>query len=352
MATKQPPLHDIEVRGFASDNYAGVHPEVLAAIAGANGGHQTSYGEDVYTERLADVIRDHFGTSATAYPVFNGTGANVIALQACATRWGAVICTQSAHIHTDECGAPEKVAGLKLLPIPTPEGKLTPELIDVEARGFRDEHRAQPQVVSITQSTELGTAYSIAEIRAICEHAHSLDMMVHLDGARLCNAAATLGVGLSDLTVESGVDIVSLGGTKNGAMLAEAVVVLNPRLDPGMRYLRKSAMQLGSKMRFASAQLLALYDGHLWLRNATHANAMATRLADAIASIDGLRVTHQVQANAVFAVLPAEVTARLQKRFRFYVWDEATGEVRWMTSFDTAETDIDAFAAAIAEEMA
>ncbi len=346
-------MHDLHSRGFASDNYSGVHPDVLAAIGAANGGHQTAYGEDEYTERLRVVMRGHFGEQATVYPVFNGTGANVTALQAATTRWASVVCSSTAHIHVDECGAPEKIAGLKLLTVPTADGKLTPEHIDRAAHGwFGDEHRAQPQVVSITQTTELGTAYSIDEVKAICDHAHSLNMKVHLDGARISNAAASLGVGLAAFTAEVGVDILSLGGTKNGAMLSEAVVVLNPALDPGMLYIRKSAMQLGSKMRFMSAQLLALYDGDLWSRNAGHANAMATRLADAVSGISGVKVTQAVQANAVLAIIPADVTERLQKRFRFYTWDEATGEVRWMTTFDTTEQDVDDFAAAIAEEMA
>ncbi len=298
-------MHDVHSRGFASDNYSGVHPDVLAAIGAANGGHQTSYGEDEYTERLGEVMRGHFGEQATVYPVFNGTGANVIALQAATTRWASVVCTATAHIHVDEGGAPEKVGGLKLLTVPTQDGKLTPALFEQATRGwFRDEHRAQPQVVSITQTTELGTAYSVDEVRAICDHAHALDMYVHLDGARISNAAASLGVGLGAFTTDVGVDILSLGGTKNGAMLSEAVVVLNPKLDRGMLNVRKSAMQLGSKMRFMSAQLLALYDGDLWQRNASHANAMAARLADAARGIAGVEISQSVQGNCILAVLP------------------------------------------------
>ncbi len=351
ISTSASVLHDVTSRGFASDNYSGIHPEVLEAIAAANGGHQTAYGDDDYTAALQRAFRRHFGPQASAYPVFNGTGANVTGLQALTTRWGAVICAQTAHINVDECGAPEKVAGLKLLTVPTPDGKLTPDLIDREARGFTDEHRAQPQVVSITQSTELGTAYSPDEVRAICDHAHSLGMKVHLDGARISNAAVSLGVEFAEFTTTAGVDILSFGGTKNGLMMAEAVVVLNPDVDLHLKYIRKSAMQLGSKMRFMSAQLLALIEGDLWLRNASHANAMAQRLAGAVLAIPGVRVTQPVQANAVFATLPPHVTARLQEQFRFYVWDEATGEVRWMTTFDTTEADVDSFAAAITLEM-
>lgn len=350
-ATTAPILHDVDSRGFASDNYSGIHPEVLEAIAAATGGHQTSYGDDDYTAALQLAVQRHFGAQATAYPVFNGTGANVVSLQAATTRWGAVICSETAHINVDECGAPEKVSGLKLLTVPTPDGKLTPSLIDREARGFTDEHRAQPQVVSITQSTELGTLYTVEELRAICDHAHALGMLVHLDGARISNAAASLGVRFAEFTTDVGVDILSFGGTKNGLVMAEAVVVINPALDHHLKYIRKSSMQLGSKMRFLSAQLLALIEGDLWLRNATQSNAMAQRLAAAVADIPGVTVTRPVQANAVFAILPAEVTRRLQQQFRFYVWDESTGEVRWMTTFDTTEADIDAFGAAISREM-
>jgi threonine aldolase len=343
--------HDPDVRGFASDNYAGVHPEVLAALALANGGHQVAYGEDEYTAHLQEVFRRHFGPRAEAFPVFNGTGANVVALQSLAQRWGAVICAASAHINVDEGGAPERVGGLKLLTVPTPDGKLTPELIDREAWGFDDEHRAQPQVVSITQTTELGTCYTPDEIRALCDHAHQLGLAVHLDGSRIANAAATLGVPLAAFTTDAGVDILSFGGTKNGLLFGECVVVLSPERVRAMKHLRKLSMQLASKMRFVSVQFEALLAGDLWLRSASHANAMARRLEAAVRTVEGVTVVRPVQANAVFAILPREVSERLQKRYRFYFWDEASGEVRWMCSFDTTEADIDGFAAAIAEEM-
>jgi threonine aldolase len=344
-------LHDSGQRGFASDNYAGVHPEVLDALVAANEGHQIAYGEDVYTERLQHIVREHFGPQAQAFPVFNGTGANVVALQALTRRWEAVICTETAHIHSDEGGAPEKMAGLKLLTVPTPDGKLTPALVDRQAWGFGDEHRAQPAVVSLTQSSELGTCYTPAEVAAVAEHAHERGMRVHLDGARIANAAASLGVPLRAFTTDVGVDVLSFGGTKNGLLAAEAVVVLDPDTVSGVQYLRKTSMQLASKMRFFSAQLVALLEGDLWLRSAQHANAMARRLEAAVRDVPGVMITQPVQANAVFAVLPREVTARLQKRVRFYTWNEHTGEVRWMCSFDTTEEDVDAFAAAIAEEM-
>lgn len=344
--------HDPEIRGFASDNYAGVHPEILEALAVANGGHQISYGEDAYTEHLQEVFRRHFGPAAEVYPVFNGTGANVVALQAMSERWGSVVAASTAHINVDECGAPEKMGGLKLLTVATPDGKLTPELIDQHAWGWGDQHRAQPLVVALTQSTELGTRYTPEEIRAVCDHAHERGMKVFLDGARLSNAAASLGVPFRAFTTDAGVDVVTFGGTKNGLLLGECVVVLNPAAVHGVVYLRKLSMQLASKMRFLSAQFEALLGGDLWHRNAAHSNAMARRLADAVRDIPGVRITQPVQANAVFAVIPPEVAERMQKHFRFYTWDEHTGEVRWMCSFDTAEGDVDAFAVALREEMA
>jgi threonine aldolase len=344
--------HDPDARGFASDNYAGVHPEILAAIAVANGGHQVSYGEDAYTARLQQVMRTHFGPAARTFPVFNGTGANVVALQAMLNRWEAVVCAESAHINVDECGAPEKVAGIKLLTVPAWDGKLTPELIDRQAWGFDDQHRATPRVVSIAQSTEVGTCYTPEEIRAICDHAHDLGMLVYLDGARLANAAATLGVSLREMTTDAGVDVLSLGGTKNGLLFGEAVVVLNANAVRGMAHIRKASMQLGSKMRFLSVQFEALLSGDLWLRSAAHSNAMTQRLYEAVKDLPGLKIQRPVQANQIFAILPPAVTERLQKRFRFYSWDEQTGEVRWMTCFDTTEDDVDAFAVAVAEELA
>jgi len=350
-------LHDTNYRGFASDNYAGVHPEILAAIAEANGGHQIAYGEDVYTARLGEVIKEHFGERAEVFPVFNGTGANVTALTSMLPRWGAVVSAKTAHINTDEGGAPERISGLKLLTVETPDGKLTPELIDLEAWGWGDEHRAQPLAISITQTTELGTLYTPDEIRAITDHAHSLGMTVHMDGARISNAAAALGVPLREFTTDAGIDVLSFGGTKNGVLYGEAIVVLNPDAVEGLLFLRKLNMQLASKMRFVSAQLLALLDDDLYLRSAGHANAMAARLRGSLeagistGSITGLLFTRPTQANAVFAILPPGVADELRRDFRFYDWDPATREVRWMTSFDTTEADIDAFVAAITAKL-
>lgn len=351
-------LHDPAVRGFASDNYSGTHPEVLEAIATANGGHQFAYGEDVYTARLGEVVKRHFGDAAEVWPVFNGTGANVVGMQAMLPRWGAVICAATAHIHVDEGGAPEKSAGIKLLPIPTPDGKLTPELIAQEAWGWDDEHRARPSVVYITQSTELGTLYTPEEIESICDYAHERGMLVYMDGARLSNAAAALDLPFRAFTTDVGVDALSFGGTKNGALAAEAIVVLDPGSAPGIIYLRKNQMQLASKMRFVSAQLLALLDGDLYLRNAGRANAMARRLRDGVeagiadGSMPGAGFTQPTEVNAVFATLPEGAADRLRERFRFYDWNASKNEVRWVCSFDTTEEDIDAFLAALREELA
>ena len=346
--------HDPAIRGFASDNYSGIHPDVLSAIAAANGGHQVAYGEDAYTERLQEVFRSHFGDGIQAFPVFNGTGANVTGLQSMLPRWGAVIAASTAHINVDEGGAPEKIGGFKLLTVPTDDGKLTPELVDREAWGWGDEHRAQPLVVSITQSTELGTLYTAEEITALADHAHERGMKLHLDGARISNAAAALDLPLSAFTTDAGVDVLSFGGTKNGAMLGEAIVVLNPEASAGLAYSRKFNMQLSSKMRFVSAQLIALLENDLWLRNAQHANAMAQRLRGEIeagiadGSITGVSFTQPTQSNGVFAMLPDGVADQLRESFRFYDWDAARNEVRWMCGFDTQEEDVDAFVAELA----
>jgi threonine aldolase len=335
---------------FASDNQATVLPEALAAIAAVNHGHVPSYGHDPVTERMEERFREHFGPAARAYPVFNGTAANVLCLEALTQPWEAVICTRSAHLHVDECGAPER-AGRKLLTVEAPDGKLTPEAIAPLIQRVGDEHVSQPRVVSIAQNTELGTLYRPEEIAALADWAHERGLLLHIDGARLANAAAALGVPLRAITTDAGADALSFGGTKNGLLGAEAVVLLRAELGEGFQYRRKQAMQLASKMRYVSAQLDALLTDDLWLRTAAHANAMADRLAAAIAGLDGLRLTQRVEANAVFAILDPAVTARLQQEWPFYVWAEHTGEVRWMTAWDTAPEDVDAFAAAIRAQL-
>ena len=345
-------LHDPDRRTFASDNYAGVLPEVLAAIADANGGHQIAYGEDDYTARLGEVLRAELGERTEVFPVFNGTGANVTALTALLPRWGAVIATGTAHIHTDEGGAPERVSGLKLLVVPGEDGKLTPAAIETEAWGWGDEHRPQPLAVSITQSTELGTVYTPEEVRAVADFAHERGMAVHMDGARIWNAAAALDMPLAAFTAEAGVDVVSLGGTKNGLLGAEAIVVLDPGRVDGLVFLRKLNMQLASKMRFASAQLLALFEDGLGVRTAAHANAMAARLRAGLERIDGVAFSHPTDANAVFAELDLAAADRVREQYRFYDWDRAKRQVRWMCAFDTTEADVDAFVAAVRDALA
>lgn len=345
-------LHDPDARTFASDNYAGVLPEVLEAVAEANGGHQIAYGEDVYTARLGEVVRREFGPRAEVFPVFNGTGANVTGLTAMLPRWGAVVATGTAHIHTDEGGAPERVSGLKLYPVAAEHGKLTTAGIDSEAWGYGDEHRAQPLAVSITQSTELGTVYAPDEVRALADFAHARGMAVHMDGARVWNAAAALDVPLAAFTADAGVDVLSLGGTKNGLMGAEAIVVIDPDRVEGLVYLRKLSMQLASKMRFASAQLLALFEDDLGVRTARHANAMAARLRGALQDVPGLAFSHPTDANALFAELDLDAADRIRRRYRFYDWDRARSQVRWMCAFDTTEADVDAFAATVREALA
>lgn len=345
------------LRRFNSDNYSGVHAEVLTAIAEANSGHAGAYGADPWTERLQEVIHAQFGAGATAYPVFNGTGANVVALSAMLPRWGAVVAPRTAHINVDENGAPERVGGVKLWTVEAPEGKLTPELVDIQAYGWGDQHRAQPLVVSISQATELGTLYTPEEIHALTTHAHERGMRVHLDGSRLANAAAALGVPLRALTTDVGVDVVSLGGTKNGMLMGEAVVVLDAGAVDGVEYVRKLSTQLPSKMRFVSAQLIALYEGDLWWRSASRSNAMAARLRARLASAlaegqaSGLVLTQPTETNAVFAIVPRDVVEPLRERFGFYDWDAARGEVRWMCSFDTTEADVDEFADAIIQAL-
>jgi threonine aldolase len=341
-----------ERRGFASDNNATVHPEVLEAIAAANVGHASGYGHDPLTAAVEDLFRRHFGEQARAFLVFNGSAANVLCMRAACRRWQAVICTDTAHVNVDECGAPEMVAGVKLLIAPEQDGKLTPEAAARLIARVGDEHAVQPGLLTISQSTELGTVYTLSELQALVELAHGHGLLVHVDGARLSNAAAALDLTLGALTTDAGVDLVSFGGTKNGLLGGEAVVVLRPELADNFQFIRKQSLQLASKMRFLAAQFHALLEGDLWLRCASQANAMAAKLAQALDELPGLALTRPVQANAVFARLPAEVTPRLQERFPFYVWDEHTGEVRWMCSWDTTDEDVETFAAAVRQALA
>ncbi|MBU6347570.1 MAG: hypothetical protein KGQ38_03040 [Actinomycetales bacterium] len=339
-------------RGFASDNYAGVHPSILAAITGINDGHEIAYGDDTATARFAELVKEHFGANAVGFPVFNGTGANVIALQAALEQWEAVICTESAHIHVDEGGAPEKMAGIKLWTVQSATGKLTPELIEAQIFDVGVVHRAQVGAVSIAQSTELGTVYSVAEIKALAEVCHKHNLLLHMDGARLSNAAAALGLAFKDFTTDLGVDLVSLGGTKIGALAAEAVIVTNTATEQGAKlqnaipFLRKTSMQLASKMRFASIQLNTLLENgaELAIGNAKHANGLAKLLEGGILEIAKefpvVSLPNPAEANAVFPILPFEVIEKLQQKYRFYVWDQSTGQVRWMCAWDNTEEDV------------
>jgi threonine aldolase len=327
-------------RGFASDNNAGVHPRVLESLRAANEGHVVAYGDDVYTEAAVERLREQFGAQAEVFFVFGGTGANVLALSALTRPHHAVVCAETAHINVDECGAPEHFAGCKLLALATPDGKLRPEQIEPLLARTGDQHHVQPRVVSVSQATELGTVYTVEELTRLAEFAHARGMLLHVDGARIANAAAHLGVTLRELTTDAGADALSFGGTKNGMMYGEAVVFFDRRRAEDFKFVRKQGAQLPSKMRFIAAQFTALLTQDLWLETATHANRMAQLLAAELRQIPQVSITQPVEANAVFALLPRESVARIQQRFFFYVWNEQTFEVRLMCSFDTTEADV------------
>jgi threonine aldolase len=337
------------VKSFASDNYASAHPDVLAAMTQANDGHAVSYGADPWTARALEVLRGHFGEQSQSLLVFNGSGANVVSIRAVCRAWEAVICADTAHVNVDEGGAPERIAGVKLLTIATPDGKLTPGAVRARVTRVGDEHAVQARLVTITQSSEYGTRYAPQEIKALADAAHDLGLMLHVDGSRLSNAAAGLGCGLGDLATEVGVDVLSLGGTKNGMVLGEAVVFLNPALADGAKYLRKQTLQLASKGRFLAAQFVAMFEGDLWRRNAAHANEMAARLAARLAGVPGVQITQRVEANGVFAVMPQGAADAVRARWPFYTWDETKREERLMCSWDTTAEEVDAFADALAE---
>jgi threonine aldolase len=339
------------LRSFASDNNAGIHPEILKAIALVNQGHVVGYGADPYTAIMVNTFREHFGEDAEVFVVFNGTGANTLSLQAMTKSYQAVVCAASAHIYTDECGAPEKFTGCKLIPITTSDGKLTVEMVRHAYHGIGDEHHVQPKVISITQATEMGTVYRPEEIRALASFAHERDLYLHMDGARLANAAAALGQTLRQATRDLGVDVLSFGGTKNGIMGGEAVVFFRPELAQDFLYLRKQSMQLASKMRFISAQLGALLTNDLWLMNAQHSNRMARLLEKELRQIPGVKIFYHVEANGVFVKIPRESIPIIQERYFFYVWQEEESVVRWMCSFDTTEEDVQNFAQFVREAL-
>ena len=334
-------------RGFASDNNAGVHPQIMDAINEVNQGHTIAYGDDPYTLSAAQKLKDVFGESARPFFVFIGTAANVLGLDAVTRPYHSIICAETSHIHQDECGAPERWTGCKILSVESPNGKLGIEGIEKHMYGIGFEHHSQPRVISITQATEMGTVYSLEEIRRISDFAHSRDMLLHMDGARISNAAASLGTGFREMTVEAGVDILSFGGTKNGMMYGEAVLFFRDDLATEFKYLRKQGMQLASKMRFISAQFERYLNEKIWFQNALRANQMAMLLEKEVKEIGGITITQPVESNAVFAILPKEVIPVLQKEYFFYVWNETTGEVRWMCSWDTTEDDVLVFSSLI-----
>ncbi len=330
-------------RGFASDNNAGAHPAVLQAMIEANAGHEIGYGDDYFTAQAVEVIKQHFGNEIEVFFVFTGTGANVLSLKNLTDSYHSIICAETSHINVDECGAPEKFTGCKLLPVETDNGKLTIEKIKKHLHGFGFEHHSQPKVISLTQASELGTVYTPSEIKILADYAHQNKLYLHMDGARLSNAAVSLGIGFKKFTADAGVDVLSFGLTKNGAINAEAVIFFDKELVKNFKYYRKQAMQLGSKMRFMAVQFAALLAGDIWKENAEHANKMAQLLASKISEIPEIKITQKVESNGVFAIVPPEIIPRLQAEFFFYMWDEHLSEVRWMTSFDTTEEDVEQF---------
>ncbi len=327
-------------KGFASDNNSGVHPSIFKAMEAANAGHVVGYGDDFYTQKAIQLFKEKFGTQTEVFFVFNGTGANVLGLTTVTQSFNSIICAKTAHIQEDECGAPEKFTGCKLIPVEPVNGKVTPEAVLPHLKGFDFEHHAQPKVISISQVTEMGTIYQPEEIKTLADLAHKNNMFLHMDGARIANAAAALVMDFREFTVDCGVDILSFGGTKNGMMMGEAVLFFNPKLSELTKYIRKQSMQLYSKMRFVGAQFLAYFENDLWKETASHANKMAKLLEAEVAKIPEIKITQPVTANGVFAIVPKHIIEPLQKRFFFYIWDEINSEVRWMTSFDTTENEI------------
>ena len=338
-------------RGFASDNNSGVHPEILAELKAVNDGHTLGYGHDRYTEMAQDIFRNHFGEFSETYFVFTGTAANVLGISAIARSFNSIVTASTAHLETDECGAPEKFIGCKVLTVDTPDGKINCELIDRHIQGFDFEHHAQPKVISITQSSEMGTVYTPGEIKKLADFAHEKGMLLHMDGARLANASVALDLPFRTLTTDSGVDVLSFGGTKNGMMFGEAVCFLKPGLSEDFKYIRKQGMQLASKMRFISAQYIAYFRDELWKRSALHANTMAQLLYGKLSGLKGITITQKVQANGVFVIMPSAVADKLRGKYFFYTWNEKVSEYRLMTSWDTEEADVEDFISILKREL-
>jgi threonine aldolase len=338
-------------RGFASDNNAGVHPDILKEIAASNTGHVIGYGSDVYTENALDLFKEHLGSSTETFFVFTGTAANVLGLSSITRSWNSVITVSTAHLEGDECGAPEKFTGCKVLVVDSPDGKITTDLIEKHMHGLDFEHHSQPKVISITQSTEMGTVYTADEISAIAGYAHGRGMLLHMDGARIANAAISLNLPFKAFTTDAGVDVLSFGGTKNGMMFGESICFLKPGLSADFKYIRKQGMQLASKMRFISAQYIAYFRNDLWKSCAAHSNAMARMLADRLNQIPEVTITQKVQSNGVFVIMPFEIAEKLRGHYFFYPWDEKRSEWRLMCSWDTEEKDIEDFILLLKEEL-
>ena len=331
------------MRSFASDNNSGVHPAVMEAVIAANDNHAIGYGDDPWTAKAAEVIKRHFGDEAEPFFVFNGTGANSVALQAVTRPFNSILCASTAHINVDECGAPARMTGCAVIPIAAPDGKLTPELIKPHLHNFGVCHHSQPRAVYISQVTELGTVYTVGEVRSIADLLHGCGMYLHMDGARLANACVALGCSMRDITVDAGVDILSFGGTKNGMMMGEAVISFRPEITRDLQYYRKQSAQLASKMRYLAAQFVPYLENGLWHENARHANECAARLAERLAAYPQVRFTQKVESNQLFFTLPGKIVERLQESYFFYFWNESINEVRLVTSWDTTDEDIEGF---------
>jgi threonine aldolase len=338
-------------RGFASDNNAGIHPDILKEIISVNAGHVIGYGHDIYTEKALEIFRKQFGSSTETYFVFTGTAANVLGISGITRSWNSVITASTAHLEQDECGAPEKFSGCKVLTVDTPDGKVRIDLLERHMHGFDFEHHSQPKVISVTQSTEMGTVYTVSEIKKIADFAHSNKMLLHMDGARIANAAVALDLPFKSFTTEAGVDVLSFGGTKNGMMFGEAVCFLKPGLSIDFKYIRKQGMQLASKMRFISAQYIAYFRNNLWKTCASHSNEMAKILAGELSKFSEIKITQEVQANGVFVIMPSVVAEKMREHYFFYPWDEKTSEYRLMTSWDTTEEDIEGFIFQLKKEL-
>ena len=338
-------------RGFASDNNAGVHPDVIQGIIAVNEGHAIGYGGDIYTEKARELFREHLGKDCEIFFAFNGTGANVLSLSGVTRPWNSIITASTAHIEQDECGAPEKFTGCKVLTVDTDDGKIKPVLLEKHLHGFDFEHHSQPKVISLTQSTEMGTVYTPEEIKTLADIAHKNNMLLHMDGARIANAAVNLRLPFKTFTTDCGVDILSFGGTKNGMMYGEAVCFLKPGLSDDFKYIRKQSMQLASKMRFISAQYITYFTNDLWKKCATHSNSMARLLYDKVKDMKGVKVTQQVESNGVFVIIPKKVAEKICESYFFYPWNEKISEYRWMTSWDTTEDDVIRFVELLKNEI-